>query len=98
MIILKMSEEELNGHWDRVEATMGKMLIGWPTPSVYLLHAYRQGLLTWDQALEMSMAAIRIGTTDFAPAELAQVCKAMGASEVKGERGSLQVRMPDRLP
>lgn len=59
-----MSEEELHGHWDRIEAVMGEMPLGWPTPSVYLLHAYRQGLLTWDQALEMQMAATGIGTTD----------------------------------
>jgi hypothetical protein len=64
MVILKMSEEELHGHWDRVEAAMDPMRIGDPRPSEYLLLAYRRELLTWDQAVELCMAAIGVGTTD----------------------------------
>ena len=66
MIILKMSEEELNAHWDRVEAQhpLGPMTIGDPEPSKYLLKAYELGLLTWDQAVELHMAAIGVGMTD----------------------------------
>lgn len=64
MIILKMSEEELNGHWDRIEKEMGEMSLGDPRPSEFLLRAYERKLLTWDQALEMLMGSLGIGTTD----------------------------------
>lgn len=59
-----MSEEELNAHWDRIELELGPMPLGDPYPSLYLLWAYERKLLTWDQALELSMAAIGVGTTD----------------------------------
>lgn len=66
MIILKMSEEELHGHWDRVEAVhpWGPMVFGEREPSKYLLRAYEAGLVTFDQALELCMAAIGVGCTD----------------------------------
>ncbi len=66
MVILKMSEEELNAHWDRIEAVhpWGPMQIGDSQPSRYLFRAYEVGLLTWDQALELCMAATGVGCTD----------------------------------
>lgn len=66
MVILKMSDEELNAHWDRIEAVhpWGPMVIGEREPSKYLLRAYEEKLLTWDQALELCMASLGIGCTD----------------------------------
>lgn len=64
MIILSMSEEELNAHWDRVELELGPMRLGDPHPSLYLLSAYERKLITWDQALELCMAAMGVGCTD----------------------------------
>lgn len=64
MVILKMSEAELHDLWDRIEAQMGPMRLGDPLPSDYLRRAYRRELLTWDQAVELCMAATGIGTTD----------------------------------
>lgn len=66
MLILKMSEDELNRHWDRIEMVhpWGPMALGDREPSKYLLRAHEEKLLTFDQALELYMAAIGVGTTD----------------------------------
>lgn len=66
MIILAMSEQELHAHWDRIEAAhpWGPMPIGEREPSKYLMKAYEEKLLTFDQALELYMGSTGIGTTD----------------------------------
>lgn len=64
MIILKMSEQELHAHWDKIEHELGEMPLAHPYPSLYLLRAYERKLVTWDQALELLMAATGIGMTD----------------------------------
>jgi hypothetical protein len=67
VIAIKMSEQELHGHWDRIEAVLGEYGTESPwygRPSDYLLAAHKQGLITWDQALEMHMVATGIATTD----------------------------------
>lgn len=61
MIILQMSEKELHDHWDRIEQILPPMALGDGRPSIYLLWAYQRGLLTWDQALELCMAATGVG-------------------------------------
>lgn len=66
MIILSMSEAELDAHWDRIEEKhpWGPMQLGYREPSKYLLRAYEAGLVTWDVAVELCMAAMRVGCTD----------------------------------
>lgn len=65
MIILKISEEDLNAAWERIEAghPWGLMPLG-TSHSEYLLKAIQLGLVSKDVALELYMAAIGIGTTD----------------------------------
>ena len=66
MIILEISEEDLNATWDRIEAahSWGPMQIGEREPSRYLLRAVEERLVSMPVALELYMAAVGIGCTD----------------------------------
>jgi hypothetical protein len=63
MTILVMNRGAINDHWDRIEAAhpWGPMELAYPEPSKYLLKAYETGLVSWDVALELYLAAIRLG-------------------------------------
>lgn len=65
MVILAISEEDLNATWDRIEAAhpWGPMPIG-GIASEYLLKAVECGLVEKAVALELYMASVGIGTTD----------------------------------
>ena len=72
MLILKISSDELNATWDRIEAghpwgpygPVGLCLtIPKCQPSEYLTRAVDAGLVTKDVALELYMASVGIGTT-----------------------------------
>jgi len=66
MVILTISESELNETWDRIEARhpWGPMQIGEREPSRYLLRAVEEGLVSREIALELYMGAVGIGCTD----------------------------------
>lgn len=63
MIVVSMSEFDLHDRWDKLEAVMPRPPhphFSYARPSEYLLGAFRAGLLTFDQALEMYLCCIGV--------------------------------------
>jgi hypothetical protein len=63
MIVLEITDWEIHAIWDDVESKhpWGPMTLGSGEPSKYLLRAYEAGLISWDNALMLCMAATGVG-------------------------------------